>query len=83
MFWSLGRASSVPATAAQAPDAPTEAALHLLDLAVLGRASDKLVCTVSATGCRLLAVMMGWDRAVGEGSWVNIEGDFDWRGVAW
>jgi hypothetical protein len=95
MFWSLGRASSVPATATAQPGVrlpPTDAALHLrelvgraylLDLAVLGRSSDKLVCTVSATGCRVLAVMMGWDRAVGESGWVNIDGDFDWRGVAW
>lgn len=95
MFWSLGRPSSVPASAAETSNArlpPTEAALHLrqllgraylLDLAVLGRASDKLVCTVSATGCRLLAVMMGWDRAVVDGGWVNIDGDFEWRGVAW
>ena len=96
MFWSLGR-TSMPATGAQAPESSlqlptTEAAVHLrelvgraylLDLAVLGRVSDKLVCTVSATGCRLLAVMMGWDRAVVESGWVNIDGDFEWRGVAW
>lgn len=92
MFWGLGRASSVGWDSDASPPPPTESALHLrelvgraylLDLAVLGRASDKLVCTVSATGCRLLAVMMGWDRAVGESAWVNIDGDFEWRGVAW
>lgn len=95
MFWSLGQASSVPAVSDESHGVhppPTESALHLrelvgraylLDLAVLGGASDKVVCTVSSTGCRLLAVMMGWDRAVVEGSWVNIDGDFDWRGVAW
>lgn len=95
MFWSLGRSSSVPATAAHPTDVnlpPTESAQHLrelvgraylLDLAVLGRASDRVVCTVSAMGCRLLAVMMGWDRTVGESHWVNIDGDFDWRGIPW
>lgn len=90
MFWSLGR-TSVPGTATTHVP-PTEAALHLrelvgraylLDLAVLGRVSDKLVCTVSAMGCRLLGVMMGWDRAIVEKGWVNIDGDFDWRGVSW
>jgi hypothetical protein len=34
-------------------------------------------------GCRILGVMMGWDRMVEKGVWVNIDGDFDWRGVAW
>lgn len=95
MFWSLGRSSSVPANAVPQPDVrlpPTDAALHLrgllgraylMDLAVLGHSSDKLVCTVSSMGCRLLAVMMGWERAIDKKGWVNIDGDFDWRGVAW
>jgi hypothetical protein len=37
-------------------------------------------------------VMMGWEKAIvglggkkgGKGGgWVNIDGDFEWRGVAW
>lgn len=55
---------------------------YLLDLAVLGKA-DYVVCTVSSIGCRILAVMQGWDRAIGKGAWRNVDGDFDWRGVVW
>lgn len=57
---------------------------YLMDLAVLGK-SDAVVCTVSATGCKLLAVMMGWERAfeLDGGSWKNVDGEFEWRGVAW
>lgn len=95
MFWSLGRPSSVPVTAVETPDTklpPTEEALrlrelvgraYLMDLAVLGQASDKVICTVSAMGCRLLAVMMGWEKAIEKGGFVNIDGDFDWRHVTW
>ena len=95
MFWSLGKPTSVPATAIETPDTnlqPTQEALrlrelvgraYLMDLAVLGKTSDRIVCTVSSMGCRLLAVMMGWDAAIVGKKWVNIDGDFDWRGVAW
>jgi hypothetical protein len=55
---------------------------YLLDLAVLGKA-DTMVCTVSSTACRLLAVMMGWESAIQQGKWRNIDGDFDWRGIMW
>lgn len=95
MFWSLGKPSSVPATAAETPDTmlpPTQEALrlrelvgraYLMDLAVLGQGTDKVVCTVSSMGCKLLAVMMGWEKAIDGGGFVNIDGDFDWRGVSW
>jgi len=89
MFWSLGRTAAVPADARQPPTADAlrlrelVGRAYLLDLAVLGGASDHLVCTVSATGCNLLAVMMGWERAIVQGGWTNIDGDFEWRGVAW
>ncbi|KZM23118.1 uncharacterized protein EKO05_0008271 [Ascochyta rabiei] len=55
---------------------------YLLDLAVLGKA-DTMVCTVSSIGCRLLAVMMGWDKAIQQGNWRNVDGEFDWRGQDW
>ncbi len=55
---------------------------YLLDLAVLGQ-SDKIVCAVSSLGCRILAVMMGWERAIVGGAWVNVDGTFDWRGIDW
>ena len=55
---------------------------YVLDLAVLSR-MDRILCTVSATGCRLLAVMMGWEEAIEEGRWINVDGDFDWKGIRW
>jgi hypothetical protein len=70
-------------------DSPSEAAMqmrqmvgraYLLDLAVLGQ-SDAVVCAVSASACRLLAVMMGWEKAVEKGLWKNVDGGFAWRGL--
>ncbi|KAF2788378.1 hypothetical protein K505DRAFT_421143 [Melanomma pulvis-pyrius CBS 109.77] len=55
---------------------------YLLDLAVLSKA-DTMVCTVSSIGCRLLAVMMGWESAIVKGNWKNVDGDFDWKGIMW
>ncbi|KAI8936054.1 hypothetical protein NX059_007555 [Plenodomus lindquistii] len=55
---------------------------YLMDLSVLGRA-DTVVCGVSSTSCRLLAVMLGWGRAVEEGRWRNVDGGFEWRGIMW
>jgi hypothetical protein len=95
MFWSLGKPSSIPVNAIETPDTKlpaTEEALRLrelvgraymMDLAVLGEASDRIVCTVSSMGCKLLAVMMGWENAMVKERWVNIDGDFEWRGVSW
>ncbi len=54
---------------------------YMMDLAVLAGASDKVVCAVSATGCRLLAVMMGWEEGIAGGRWVNVDGEYPWRGV--
>lgn len=56
---------------------------YMMDLAVLAGASDKVVCAVSAMGCRLLAVMMGWEDAVEAGGWVNVDGSYGWTGVNW
>jgi hypothetical protein len=57
---------------------------YLLDLAVLGEVSSGgIVCTVSSTGCRLLAVMMGWERAVEQKTWRNVDGLWDWKGIIW
>jgi hypothetical protein len=53
---------------------------YLLDIAVLGK-SDAVVCAVSASACRILAVMMGWEKAVVEGQWKNVDGGFPWRGL--
>ena len=55
---------------------------YLLDLAVIGK-SDKIICGVSSVGCRLLAVMMGWEEGIIKQSWRNVDGDFDWKGIVW
>ncbi|KUI67344.1 hypothetical protein VM1G_02735 [Cytospora mali] len=58
---------------------------YLMDLAVLADLSDGggVVCAVSAMGCRLLAVMMGQERAFARGEWRNVDGEFGWTGVTW
>ena len=53
---------------------------YLLDLAVLGSA-DRVVCGISSVGCRILAVMMGWDRAIVKNGWRNVDGAFGWEGL--
>ena len=51
---------------------------YLLDLAMLAQ-SDKIVCGVSANACRILAVMLGWERAFERGDWNNVDGGYGWR----
>ena len=92
VFWSLGRPvgnrfdvdhldnNEAPEGAMKLRELVGRA--YLLDLAVLGK-SDAVVCTVSATGCRILAVMLGWESAINQGNWRNIDGDFDWKGIIW
>ncbi|CAK7211224.1 hypothetical protein SBRCBS47491_001044 [Sporothrix bragantina] len=86
MFWNLGGA------APPSPDTKSTTAetlrirslvgrSYMMDLAVLAEASDSIVCAVSATGCRLLAVMMGRDAALKQGRWINIDGEFGWWAV--
>lgn len=93
VFWSLGRSepSARRRTEETTRPTPTELAMqlrqlvgraYLLDLAVLGR-SDRVVCGVSAVGCRLLAVMMGWERGIVDGGWRNVDGQWDWKGIVW
>lgn len=44
--------------------------------------SDSIVCVVSVTGCRLLGVMMGWERAMDRGGWANVDGGASgWSGL--
>jgi hypothetical protein len=56
---------------------------YLLDLAVLGK-TDSVVCAVSSASCRVLGIMLGWDKVVG-GMWRNVDGEFGWslRGVVY
>ncbi|KAI0843011.1 hypothetical protein F5Y06DRAFT_78889 [Hypoxylon sp. FL0890] len=94
MFWNLGRSTLNNANAAGAiqptlrPSAETMrlrgliGRAYMMDLAVLGQASDAVICTMSAMGCRLIAVIMGWEKAMEEGKWVNIDGDFQWTALS-
>ncbi|KJZ73554.1 hypothetical protein HIM_07110 [Hirsutella minnesotensis 3608] len=99
MFWNLGanrkntaEATAVPGDGRERTPAPSEETLklrsfigraYMMDLAVLAGASDKVVCAVSAMGCRLLGVMMGWERAMEQGDWVNVDGEYGWSGLRW
>ncbi|KAK4129480.1 hypothetical protein N657DRAFT_562856 [Parathielavia appendiculata] len=93
MFWNLGASTghaTNPTTGGSTAPSPDTLRLrslvgraYMMDLTVLADASDVIVCTVSATGCRLLAVMMGWESAMGEGNWVNIDGEYGWMGLEW
>ncbi|RMD41913.1 hypothetical protein DV735_g3198, partial [Chaetothyriales sp. CBS 134920] len=53
---------------------------YLLELSVLSH-TDRVVCAVSAYACRILAVMMGWERAMELGYWQNIDSKYDWRAL--
>ncbi|KAM5438357.1 hypothetical protein MferCBS31731_005218 [Microsporum ferrugineum] len=53
---------------------------YLTDLALLAE-GDGVVCAVSSTTCRLLAVMLGWDKAIVHGGWKNVDGKMDWMGI--
>jgi hypothetical protein len=98
MFWNLGLSTMSTGNAVAAaltektrlpPSAETLrlrsyiGRAYMMDLAVLDGASDVVICTVSAMGCRLLAVMMGWETAFESGNWVNIDGDYGWTGISW
>lgn len=95
LFWNLGAGGGTPGRAEAAHDdrvaerdrRPNETAVrfrefvaraYLLDLKVVSSA-DGVVCGVSSVGCRLLAVMMGWERGMVEGRWKNVDGEFGWR----
>ena len=89
MFWNLGVATtSAAASEGRGKASPETTRLrslmgraYLMDLAVLADSSDSIVCTASAMGCRLLAVMMGWGSAMDSGNWVNIDGGMGWKGA--
>ncbi|CRG89859.1 hypothetical protein PISL3812_06898 [Talaromyces islandicus] len=54
---------------------------YLLDLAVLGQ-SDRVICGIGSASCRLLAVMMGWERAITREAWQNVDGSWNWAYTA-
>lgn len=53
---------------------------YLLDLSILGK-TDAIVCAISTAACRILGVMLGWERLV-SGAWHNIDGQEGWMGLA-
>lgn len=55
---------------------------YLLDLAVLAQ-TDQVVCGISSSACRVLAVMMGWEKAIVKEGWNNIDGSWHWKGIVW
>lgn len=91
VFWGLGNAEAGSVAARglreeREDPPPSEGSLslrglvaraYLLDLKILG-ASDAVVCGVSSIACRLLAVMLGWQKGVVEERWRNIDGGFGW-----
>lgn len=92
MFWNLGAKPKTHAAEGSRGNAGSEEMLklrslvgraYMMDLAALAGASDKVVCAVSAMGCRLLAVMMGWERAMDRKDWINVDGDYGWSGLTW
>lgn len=60
---------------------------YLRDLKILGELTARtragVACDVASVTCRLIAVVMGWERAILEKGWVNVDGEFDWHGVDW
>lgn len=50
---------------------------YVLDMKIVGGA-DRVVCAVSSVGCRLLAVMVGWEEGIENGKWRNVDGGFGW-----
>ncbi|KAF3769289.1 hypothetical protein M406DRAFT_287415 [Cryphonectria parasitica EP155] len=97
MFWNLGgqgggssASTSTTTTTTVTPSEDTTrlrsymGRAYLMDLAVLAETKGGgVVCAVSATGCRLLAVMMGEERAFEKGQWRNVDGNFGWSGFVW
>ncbi|KAF8538564.1 hypothetical protein BDD12DRAFT_806024 [Trichophaea hybrida] len=42
-----------------------------------------VVCAAGSAMCRLLAVMVGWEKSVVKERWWDVEGGLGWRGVDW
>ncbi|KAL7266718.1 hypothetical protein RUND412_010726 [Rhizina undulata] len=61
---------------------------YLRDLKILGELAgvgDKggVVCGWNSMTCRVLAVVMGWAKAVEQKRWKNVDGGYGWSGVNW
>ncbi|KAK3382458.1 hypothetical protein B0T24DRAFT_514977 [Lasiosphaeria ovina] len=89
MFWNLGQRQQQPPQASPPPPSSESLRLrglvaraYMMDLAVLADGTDAVICTASAAGCCLLAVMMGWESAFDQGNWINIDGGGGWVGAS-
>jgi len=56
---------------------------YFRDVKILGETAGKLFCGGNGNTCRVLAVVMGWQKAVEEEGWVNVDGGGGWFGVDW
>ena len=98
IFWGLGNAAEGRAAARGLREERPEVELseeslrlreyvgraYLLDLKLVG-STDRVVCGVSALGCRILGVMKGWEAVASDGEdrgWRNVDkGWDDWLGL--
>ncbi|CAI4216626.1 unnamed protein product [Parascedosporium putredinis] len=89
MFWNLGMPKGQAGNHETRVSTETVALrtflarAYLLDLSVLARAGDAVVCSVGSMGCRILGVMMGWREVSDGGRWLNIDGEHKWMGLTW
>ncbi|CUS12921.1 unnamed protein product, partial [Tuber aestivum] len=56
---------------------------YFRDVKILGEAASTLFCGGNGNTCRVLAVVMGWQTAVEEKGWVNVDDGRGWFGVDW
>jgi hypothetical protein len=42
-----------------------------------------VLCASGSATCRLLAVMLGWEKAIENERWKDVDGDMGWSGVDW
>jgi len=56
---------------------------YFRDAKILGETTGKLFCGGNGNTCRVLAVVMGWQTAVEEEGWINVDDGRGWFGVDW
>ena len=56
---------------------------HSRDVKTLGETTEKLFYGGNGNTYRVLAVVMGWQKAVEEEGWVNVDDGRGWLGVDW
>lgn len=56
---------------------------YFRDVKILGETTEKLFCGGNGNTCRVMAVVMGWQKAVEEEGWVNVDDGRGWFGVDW